>query len=1009
MKYQLVKKIVLIFCVIPLAINFTFAEAQNAFKPVRSITSTPKNNPETPIKVRIPQMSINTVLLEYQLPSPALSPIDYPGIANVSTHQDSEIARIKEINWHSLILGNAPLKSIAGTPTLPFVPLKLIIPFGHTLKSIRINWQNKVQLPNRYSIIPAQSTVILSKPASTGITLPKADIYQSSQPYPAEDYEFIGIQKCRGLSVLFINLFPVKYIPLAETIYYYPSFEIQIETEENINYTAGAELNYQPESLFSVRDWVENPEMIELAGYENRIAKKDRESYQMLIVTNNTIANATGTTNVQAFKNHKINLGISTVIATVEDIYAGTSGIDNAEKLRNYIKSKYNSWGLKYVLLLGDTAVVPHRLLYTEGLDEGNPMSDNIPSDVYFSCLDGNYNYDGDTKWGEPNDGEGGGDVDLLADIFVGRVLADNATYASNWIKKTMAFENDSFTSTYKKSNFMLGEYLGFGGVSDYAKDSLEQIVKGSSEHGYTTIGFAADSSFATKTMYAKDASWTTTQLKSEINANKHGFINHLGHASTSMVMKMYGSDVTGLANSKYFFVYSQGCYAGSFDSSECMAEYFTARAACAAFGVVYNGRYGFGVTYSTDGPSNRYHRQFWDAFFGEKKVILGQIHTDHHQDFIARINEDVMRWVFYETNLFADPSIAFAQTITADFTHTATNLQVQFTDTSQPGSNPINKWNWNFGDNSGSSTLKNPLYVYSLPGSYTVCLNIQDSAGLTGSICKTITVTSAGITEDLVGTFPGIGLWTMYSDSMNWIRWSLLEPAMIRCGDVNGNGKDDIGCFFDYSANPSKSNEFWLRSDNGAWSLMKVSADELICFDFGDINGDNQADLIGSWTFGLWWHNSATHVWQKLSGQSPTYLSSGDFDGDGLADIVGLFPDLKEIWIRYGNGTWVRISKNTTLSDLRCGDVDLDGKDEIFGSWDIGVWAFDPLTNSWTKHHADKAAEIAIGDMDGDGINDILGVWPSIPGLWVKYLGLGQWKKVSNNIPSTLTIGKFR
>ena len=39
----------------------------------------------------------------------------------------------------------------------------------------------------------------------------------------------------------------------------------------------------------------------------------------------------------------------------------------------------------------------------------------------------------------------------------------------------------------------MVGEYLGFGGVCEYSKTSLEEIVHGSSDYGYTTVGFEAE------------------------------------------------------------------------------------------------------------------------------------------------------------------------------------------------------------------------------------------------------------------------------------------------------------------------------------------------------------------------------------------------------------------------------------------------------------------------------------------------------------------------------------
>ena len=68
-----------------------------------------------------------------------------------------------------------------------------------------------------------------------------------------------------------------------------------------------------------------------------------------------------------------------------------------------------------------------------------------------------------------------------------------------------------------------------------------------------------------------------------------------------------------------------------------------------------------------------------------------------------------------------------------ASFTYTVdtNNCSVSFNNTSTGAFSYV----WNFGDFSGSSTLQNPTYTYSGPGSYKVILNIYDSLG---NLCDT-------------------------------------------------------------------------------------------------------------------------------------------------------------------------------------------------------------------------------------------------------------------------------
>jgi hypothetical protein len=270
------------------------------------------------------------------------------------------------------------------------------------------------------------------------------------------------------------------------------------------------------------------------------------------------------------------------------------------------------------------------------------------------------------------------------------------------------------------------------------------------------------------------------------------------------------------------------------------------------------------------------------------------------------------------------------------------------------------------------------------------------------------VDVPPAAIKDDIIGVFPSVGgLWKMENTgtSFAWTRLSLQEPDMIRMGDVNGNGIDDLGCLY------KATQKFWIRYDNGTWADVPASAKDMICFDLGDINKDGYADIVGSWTFGTWWKNTATGVWAKLSNMSPTYLAAGDFDGDGYCDIVGLYPTLASLWIYQYNGSkWTQISKQINLNDLRTGDFNDDGKAEVLGSWNIGTWTFNPITNVWVKHSNNKASVLCAGDINGLGKDDICGDWaPNVPGVWIKYMEDGSWKQASKQIPKDITSGRTK
>jgi len=87
-----------------------------------------------------------------------------------------------------------------------------------------------------------------------------------------------------------------------------------------------------------------------------------------------------------------------------------------------------------------------------------------------------------------------------------------------------------------------------------------------------------------------------------------------------------------------------------------------------------------------------------------------------------------------------------------AEFTFSPESLlagdEVQFTDNSQPGSNDIIEWTWDFGVVEANSDQQNATYVYQEEGDYDVRLFIKDASGMTAICEKVITVEDKPVTE---------------------------------------------------------------------------------------------------------------------------------------------------------------------------------------------------------------------------------------------------------------------
>jgi len=70
------------------------------------------------------------------------------------------------------------------------------------------------------------------------------------------------------------------------------------------------------------------------------------------------------------------------------------------------------------------------------------------------------------------------------------------------------------------------------------------------------------------------------------------------------------------------------------------------------------NWGFGWGAPNTTDGPSQRYNRQFWDAHLRENETRFSRMNEDSKEDLVWRINEPCMRFCYYELNYFGDPEL---------------------------------------------------------------------------------------------------------------------------------------------------------------------------------------------------------------------------------------------------------------------------------------------------------------------------------------------------------------
>ncbi|MCK4979357.1 MAG: hypothetical protein KAS62_03125, partial [Candidatus Delongbacteria bacterium] len=321
---------------------------------------------------------------------------------------------------------------------------------------------------------------------------------------------------------------------------------------------------------------------IGLGQYEERETKEINE-YQYLIITTSTYDR-----NFNPLLDFYLPRGLKTQVVTTDFIYANSSGVDNPEKIRNYIIQEYQNNGIEFVLLAGDVELVPARGFFCSVQSSSVYTDDNIPADLYYSSLDGNWNTDNDNLWGEI------GEDDLLPEISVARFSFSTSLELTNMLNKTMSYQASPVLGELRDP-LLIGEDL-YDAPQTWGGDYMDLLVGLHTDNGYTTSGIPAAHNITT--MYDRDAIWNETQLKAEMN-NGHSFIHHDGHSNYTYNMRMTNSDVTNSTfselngtNHNYTIIYSSGCMSGGFDQ-ECIGEEFVKIENLAA-AYIGNSRYGW-------------------------------------------------------------------------------------------------------------------------------------------------------------------------------------------------------------------------------------------------------------------------------------------------------------------------------------------------------------------------------------------------------------------------------
>jgi len=322
-------------------------------------------------------------------------------------------------------------------------------------------------------------------------------------------------------------------------------------------------------------------------------------------------------------------------ILSVNDILGLTSPQDTfVENIREYISYCYENQGLKGVILGADVDYIPGiyiSLVITPALTEEDQI---LITDRYYSCIDGDWNFDGDSLYGEMEDS-----IDLFPDVLLGRVPARNSADVVNFLSKVAGFRN-----------LDIDTFLGVASYLDAYTDGGLNI-----DNMITLIPITSP----VKKLYQSLGNLSSASFINALNKSPM-LVTHDGHGNYNVIQT--GTDYTDntdldyLTNVNPIFMYSLSCLSAAYDK-DCIAEHFLRSTGGGYY--LGNSRYGWYTPYFPGfGTGDLLNGAFFKNIFNNTQNPVDALYRTFNEYSYEMNEKNDWRWQFFTLNYFGDPMV---------------------------------------------------------------------------------------------------------------------------------------------------------------------------------------------------------------------------------------------------------------------------------------------------------------------------------------------------------------
>jgi len=577
-----------------------------------------------------------------------------------------------------------------GDPMLPYTIYNIVVPPDVVWSSLKLNIVSAKTrvLEGTYDIKPAPSILPMADDGNGQLKEGWGEgkdivngrnmkVYGTDANFPASYLKLLPYSQMRKWKLTRVDFSPFQYNPVSKKLTLIQSVTVEISCQQS--------QVKPPASLMADKSMDDlAPKMFlnyqQAKGlYEaEAVAGPQPTTYDYVIITTNAIQS--GSTKLASFITHKQNKGYKVLVVTETQWGAVTGQSPNhkAEKIRKWLQDNYASYGIQYVLLIGNPfpyesgeGDIPMKMCHPEMNQTEYPDCAATPTDYFYADLTGNWDIDGDQNYGEwSHDYPATGGVDFTPEVYVGRIPVYGADYITldNILQKIIDYETES-NIAWRKSALLP---MSFSDASTDGARLAEQMK----------ANYLDTAGFSSWRMYQQgsgacglNSTYTSEQelrggtvVRDRWAANDYGIVCWWGHGNATSAVVGYGGcwdgtlfDTSGcswLDDNHPSFTYQCSCTNGYPENNGNLQYAILKQGGIGTVSATRDSWYFSGQTDFVNSPSNAgigyeyTKRLVANNLAGQALYSAKQSMNPNHQCLL-------MNW--YDFNIYGDPTTSLA------------------------------------------------------------------------------------------------------------------------------------------------------------------------------------------------------------------------------------------------------------------------------------------------------------------------------------------------------------